>query len=118
MAKNKKTTKAAENGKTAAAQKERPIRVRMYRVGFGDCFLVSFPVGKDEYEHFIVDCGVHGKGNIGTINRAVDHILEETGGKLAAVIATHSHQDHISGFSEKFTQFEQIREVWLPWSED
>jgi beta-lactamase superfamily II metal-dependent hydrolase len=80
---------------------------------------VSFPVGnQDDYEHFIVDCGVHGKGNIGTINRAVDHIMEETGGKLAAVIATHSHQDHISGFSEKFTQFKEIREVWLPWSED
>ena len=117
MAKTKKTTKASENGK-ATAKKERPIRVRMYRVGFGDCFLVSFPVGKDESEHFIVDCGVHGKANIGTINRAVEHIMKETGGKIAAVIATHSHQDHISGFSEKFTQFEEIREVWLPWSED
>lgn len=118
MAKSKKTTQAAENGK-AAAKKERLIRVRMYRVGFGDCFLVSFPVGnEDEYQHFVVDCGVHGKGNIGTIGRAVEHILQETGGKLAAVIATHSHQDHISGFGPKFTEFEEIREVWMPWSED
>lgn len=89
----------------------------MYRVGFGDCFLVSFPVGQNEYRHFVVDCGVHGKGNIGTIERAVDNIMEETGGKIAAIIATHSHQDHISGFSEKFCQFE-IGEVWMPWCEN
>lgn len=110
MAKNKKSTKAAQT-------KERPIRVRMYRVGFGDCFLVSFPVDENEYRHFVVDCGVHGKGNIGTIARAIDNIMEETGGKIAAVIATHSHQDHISGFSKKFSEFE-IGEVWLPWSEN
>jgi hypothetical protein len=99
---------------------KRPIRIRMYRVGFGDCFLLSFPVGKsnsDEYHHFVIDCGVHGQGNIGTIEKAVENIRLETKGKLAGVIATHSHQDHISGFSDKFSEF-QIGEVWLPWSED
>ena len=92
----------------------------MYRVGFGDCFLLSLPTGKkdsDEYQHFVIDCGVHGKGNIGTIERAVENIAEVTGGNIAAVIATHSHQDHISGFSERFSDFE-IGEVWLPWSEN
>lgn len=92
----------------------------MYRVGFGDCFLLSLPIdkaGSADYKHFVIDCGVHGKGHIGTIERAVDNIGEVTGGKIAAIIATHSHQDHISGFSEKFSQFE-IGEVWLPWSEN
>lgn len=92
----------------------------MYRVGFGDCFLLSLPAGNagaDGYKHFVIDCGVHGKGHIGTIGQAVDNIREVTGGKIAVVIATHSHQDHISGFSEKFSQFE-IEEVWLPWSEN
>ena len=41
-----------------------PIRIRMYRVGFGDCFLVSFPV-QNAYEHVLVDCGVHARGDIG-----------------------------------------------------
>ncbi|MBS1793870.1 MAG: hypothetical protein JSS81_08445 [Acidobacteria bacterium] len=97
-----------------------PIRIRMYRVGFGDCFLLSLPVGKGtdgEYRHFVIDCGVHGKGNIGTIERVVENIFEVTGGRLAAVIATHSHQDHISGFSKRFSDFE-IGEVWLPWCEN
>ncbi len=105
---------------TKSATKDNPIRVRMYRVGFGDCFLLSLPVGQngtEDYRHFVIDCGVHGKGNIGTIGRAVDNIAEVTGGKIAAVIATHSHQDHISGFSDKFCQFE-IGEVWMPWCEN
>ena len=102
------------------AHNNKPIRIRMYRVGFGDCFLLSLPVGQpgnEQYRHFVIDCGVHGRGNIGTIERAVKNIAQETGGEIAAVIATHSHQDHISGFSEKFSQF-QIGEVWMPWCEN
>ena len=97
------------------------IRVRMYRIGFGDCFLVSLPVanqaGGDTHKHVLVDCGVHAKGDLDMIDRAVDHIGTTTGKKLAIVIATHSHQDHISGFSNKFTSFE-IGEVWMPWCEN
>src|SRR5438874_8020378 len=99
--------KAAANGK---------IRIRMYRVGFGDCFLVSVPNGAS-YEHILVDCGVHSQGNIGTMKNCLDNIAEETGKKLAVVIATHAHQDHISGFGtfgELFQEFE-IGEVWMPW---
>jgi len=94
------------------------IRIRMYRVGFGDCFLVTLPLTGNGPRHILVDCGVHAKGNIGTINDIVDHIAEVTDKKLAIVIATHAHQDHISGFDpQKFGKFE-IGEVWMPWSED
>jgi hypothetical protein len=101
---------------------ENVIRIRMYRVGFGDCFLVSFPRanvpdGEDKHRHVLIDCGVHAKGDLDLIDRAVDQIGEATRHKLAVVIATHSHQDHISGFSEKFTKFD-IDEVWMPWCED
>lgn len=98
------------------------IRVRMYRVGFGDCFLISLPRGDnhpdgDGHQHILVDCGVHARGNIDMMDQAVDHIGTTTNNKLAVVIATHSHQDHISGFGDKFSSFE-IEEVWLPWCED
>ena len=97
------------------------LRVRMYRIGFGDCFLVSFPIpnlpNAETHRHVLVDCGVHNSGDLDMIDRAVDHIGATTGKKLAIVIATHSHQDHISGFSNKFTSFE-IGEVWLPWCEN
>jgi beta-lactamase superfamily II metal-dependent hydrolase len=112
--KNKKSAKPPKFGANT-------IRVRMYRIGFGDCFLVSLPVANqaagDTHKHVLVDCGVHAKGDIDMIDRAVDHIGETTGKKLAIIIATHSHQDHISGFSNKFSSFE-IGEVWMPWCEN
>jgi beta-lactamase superfamily II metal-dependent hydrolase len=92
------------------------IRVRMYRVGFGDCFLLSVPKG-EAHEHILVDCGVHARGDIKTMKAAIDDIAKESGRKLAVVIATHAHQDHISGFGafgEEFEKFE-IGEVWMPW---
>jgi beta-lactamase superfamily II metal-dependent hydrolase len=113
--------------KKAAAPKppkfgKNTIRVRMYRVGFGDCFLLSLPImngaeGTETHKHLLIDCGVHARGDLKTIERAVDNIAETTGNKLAVVIATHSHQDHISGFSQRFSKFE-IGEVWLPWCEN
>ncbi|HKO36723.1 MAG TPA: hypothetical protein VJV21_09605 [Pyrinomonadaceae bacterium] len=113
--KNKKAAKPIAFGKNT-------IRVRMYRVGFGDCFLLSLPIAGadangDTHRHVLIDCGVHFKGDLKMMDRAVDHIAETTKRKLAIVIATHSHQDHISGFSNKFSSFE-IGEVWMPWCED
>jgi hypothetical protein len=92
----------------------------MYRVGFGDCFLVSLPVGGAVHRHILVDCGVHAKGDIGSIERVVADIATVADRKLAIVIATHAHQDHISGFdrfADQFGKFE-IGEVWLPWTWD
>src|SRR5262245_49295708 len=88
----------------------------MYRVGFGDCFLVTFP-GR---HHVLVDCGVHAAGDIGTLDRVLEDLETETDGKLAVVIASHAHEDHIAGFlrgAERFAGF-TIGEVWLPWSEN
>ena len=96
----------------------------MYRVGFGDCFLLTLPTA-DGPRYVLVDCGVHSKGNIkvdGTslIGKAVDNIAQVTGKKLSIVIATHPHQDHISGFGGFAKQFGafSIDEVWMPWTED
>ena len=51
------------------------------------------------------------------MDEVVDNIGTVTD-KLAIVIATHAHQDHISGFDgAKFGKFE-IGEVWMPWTED
>ena len=101
------------------------IQVRMYRVGFGDCFLLTLPTAEGP-QYVLVDCGVHSKGSIkaddGTsmIGKAVENIALVTGKKLAIVIATHPHQDHISGFGGFAKQFGQfsIDEVWMPWTED
>jgi hypothetical protein len=92
----------------------------MYRVGFGDCFLVSLPVDGSGPRYILVDCGVHAQGDIGTIDQVVADIASVTSRTLAVIIATHAHQDHIAGFdrfSDTFTKF-KIGEVWLPWTWD
>ena len=94
------------------------VRVRMYRVGFGDFFLVSVPGNDGAYKHILVDCGVHA-ADLNSIGAAIDDLVETTGQKLALVIMTHRHADHISGFGrgkDKFAQF-AVERVWMPWFE-
>src|SRR5215207_7608818 len=100
------------------------IRIRMYRIGFGDCFLLSLPAenGKSagRYSHILIDCGVHAQGDIGTMEKVVDNIAEVTDARLDIIIATHAHRDHISGFGkfkDVFAKF-KVGEVWVPWTWD
>jgi beta-lactamase superfamily II metal-dependent hydrolase len=95
------------------------LRVRMYRVGMGDCFLVTVPDGRKE-KHVLIDCGVHSQSQFKGLDKAVAKLEEHTNGKIDVVVATHAHADHISGFGTESEVFErmEIGEVWMPWLED
>lgn len=95
------------------------LRIRMYRVGFGDFFLVSVPTAADSFAHILVDCGVHAH-DLGVMGEAVAQLKKDTGGKLALVIMTHRHADHISGFGSEREVFETftVERVWMSWFED
>jgi hypothetical protein len=84
---------------TTMATEPTKVTVRMYNVGFGDCFLLTFHYERPlADQHILIDFGtVGGKANM---NRVAKAIKEACGGKLYAVIATHRHRDHISGFSD------------------
>jgi beta-lactamase superfamily II metal-dependent hydrolase len=103
-----KKTKAATKGSSSKAN----LRVRMYRVGFGDFFLFTVPT-KNGPKHILIDCGVHA-GNIGSIDACIKDLIKETGRKLALVVATHYHADHLSGFASNFDDFTQF-EVDMVW---
>ena len=90
------------------------IRVRMYRVGFGDFFLLTVP-GNDGPAHILIDCGVHA-ANIGSIDECVQDLKKATNNRLALVILTHYHADHMSGFAssyDDFANFDHVGAVWI-----
>src|SRR5262245_18769006 len=97
------------------------VRVRMYRPGLGDCFLLTFTSGNTQ-SHILIDCGIFvGTPNEkGHITQIAQHILTETGQKVHALVATHEHWDHIAGFSHARPIFDQLQtdEIWFTWTED
>jgi beta-lactamase superfamily II metal-dependent hydrolase len=101
-----------------SGQNVKGLRVRMFRVGFGDFFLLTVPTS-DGPKHILIDCGVHAK-DLNSIRDAVEQMAKDCDSKLALIIMTHRHADHISGFatcSDLFGQF-TVDRVWMPWFED
>ena len=103
----------------SAEEEQAGVRIRMYRVGFGDFFLMSVPAADGGMAHVLVDCGVHAH-DLGVIDDAVAQLKADTDGKLALVIMTHRHADHISGFGSARATFEtfEVEQVWMSWFED
>jgi beta-lactamase superfamily II metal-dependent hydrolase len=83
------------------ARKPKELELRSYNVGFGDCFLLSFVYSGDEKKHVLIDFGsTKPPDEVDEFQTKVAKDIEEvTGGKLDAVVATHRHKDHISGFA-------------------
>jgi beta-lactamase superfamily II metal-dependent hydrolase len=106
------TKSASKESVKPGGQTKGELRVRMYRVGFGDFFLLTVPTKKGP-QHILIDCGVHA-GNIGSMKACVQDLIQETDRKLALVIATHYHADHLSGFASNFDEFAQF-EVGMVW---
>lgn len=118
-----KTPSTATKPKPVAAQSAfgPAVRVRMYRQGLGDCFLITFDLGGNE-KHMLIDCGTLGtKATPGVkLSDVVDDIATTTQNHLHLLIATHEHQDHISGFGSQKNKFAQIKidNIWMAWTED
>jgi beta-lactamase superfamily II metal-dependent hydrolase len=113
---------AAKKKPAATAASAKGLKVRMYRVGFGDFFLITVPTKAGD-RYILIDCGVFKgtsqTGDIGSIKDAVEDLYKTTGGQLALVIMTHRHADHIAGFdrsSETFKKFTASL-VWMPYWE-
>jgi hypothetical protein len=96
-------------------------RIRMYRQGLGDCFLVTFRT-REGLVHAVIDCGTLGTKSTPevTMEKVVANIVEQTGNHLHLLIATHEHKDHVSGFGtqEKVWKAMEVDHVWAAWTEN
>jgi hypothetical protein len=106
------------------------LRIRMYNVGFGDCFLLSFgyppPDGSAEggmARHILVDFGSSSPPKSGATTTQIATMIErDCGGHLDAIVVTHRHRDHLSGFGTKANQkvFDRLAPdlIVRSWTED
>lgn len=118
------------------AAKPQAAIIRSFQVGFGDCFLLTFKYGPQDLRHILIDFGTTALPAAGSTKRqpsthmpVVARKIQEIVGKngrLTAVVATHRHADHISGFattnatgrSGEIIRALRPRLVLQPWTED
>lgn len=112
-----------------AASSPVAVTTYAYHVGFGDCLLLKFEYARDA-RFVLVDYGTTklppgaSKTRMADIAKDIEAKVGTRG--LAAVIATHRHQDHISGFATnaKATATGDViaslapKLVIQPWTED
>ena len=103
------------------------VKVRMYRTGLGDCFLLAFPRKGGRPFYLLIDCGVYAgtpePGNKTRIQEIVRDIRDATGGKLDLLVITHEHWDHVSAFHgtqarDIFGQEIALEKLWMAWTEN
>ena len=105
------------------------IKIRMYRQGHGDCFLMATKNVNDEPFYILIDCGLKKNSEVfknQTIDKVIKDIAQATNNYIDVVMITHEHEDHVNGFgaiepdTDDKRYFDQIEvgEVWLAWTED
>ena len=106
------------------------VKVRMYRHGFGDCFLLSFFHKEKRAFSMLVDCGI--KHNTRSTDVPIEDVIDDlkatlkstSGGKpkIDVLAVTHEHWDHVAFFhptgSPDFFGAFDIDQIWLAWTED
>jgi len=108
------------------AAKPTGLTIRTYNVGFGDCFLLMFHYGK-RTKHVLVDFGstASAKPSL-SMDKIAQHIAETTD-VLDAIVVTHRHADHISGFTPRkggkgsgdiIRRLARNAVIVQPWTED
>jgi hypothetical protein len=121
--KSQKNAKGAGRRTSPQGSSSYRAKVRMYRQGLGDCFLISLPRSdSDRPYRVLIDCGVIlGTADASTkMTEVVESIIAATQGEIDLLLATHEHWDHVSGFVQAKDAFDKLKvhEVWLGWTEN
>jgi len=98
------------------------VAIRMYNVGFGDAFLLTFPAD-DRPRRVLIDCGSHAAGPPpagmeAVVAQIIADVTEGGTPHIDVVVATHRHRDHVLGFASGSWAGVRVGQVWMPWTED
>lgn len=84
------------------------MNLRMYNVGFGDCFVLT-----NNSEKMLIDCGSKNKDGVKKILN--DLITDLNIAEKKKLLITHFHTDHYSGVSELISKNIFFNELYLPY---
>src|SRR4051812_42576825 len=103
---NSKRTSAERGGADSSFR----AKIRMYRQGLGDCFLVTLPRTRGAPFYMLIDCGVvlGTQDASGRMAKVMADIVRTTAGNIDVLVVTHEHWDHLSGFIQASEQFERL----------
>jgi len=95
------------------------VKVRMYRGGTGDFFLLQFMRGRTVGFKVMIDCGCISAG-AAYFEERLEDLVATTKGVIDLLIVTHEHADHINGFEKASAIFAKIefKKVWFAWTEN
>ena len=100
------------------------VTVRMYHLGFGECFLLTLEHGRERHR-VMVDFGVHSGSRRTdedvTFESVVRDVVHDLGPSphLDVLVISHRHRDHLHAF--RFRDLwapVSVGEIWMPWVED
>ncbi|MBL8761524.1 MAG: hypothetical protein JNL50_09500 [Phycisphaerae bacterium] len=98
------------------------VKVRMYRQGFGDCFLLAFGGENGAQTYVMIDMGVvyAAADKPATMKKIATSIHAATGGHVDVLVITHEHYDHVCGFEFAKDELSKITfgQAWLAWTQD
>ena len=98
------------------------MKIRMYRQGFGDCYLLAFGGESGAQTYVMIDMGVvyAAPGKPATMKSIASSIHAATGGHVGRLGLTHEHHDHVCGFKFAEQELKKITfdRVWLAWTQD
>lgn len=122
-----KTTSALGPTQAPGTPAKYRARVRMYRHGLGDCFLLTFPRKDKPPFQMLIDCGALARDKA-AMTAVVEHIRDTAKegqpakrARLDVVVGTHEHKDHVSGFNQARSVFNgdiDFGSVWMSWAEN
>ncbi len=108
---------------------EQGFKIRMYRIGHGDCFLMATKKADGSPFYILIDCGLKKSSEVfksQTVDKIIYDIAKATNKYIDVVMITHEHEDHVNGFGaikpgttdDRYFDTIDVGEVWLAWTED
>lgn len=103
---------------SAAGGRITNVKIRMYCLGTGDCFVLKYYSGTKEKFTMMIDCGSC-QGGPAEFKPYLDDLAKYVNNKIDLLVITHEHNDHVNGFAKCPEIFKAmtIKKAWFAWTE-